>query len=658
MNKKSIDIKNLDLDSSPKDNFYHYSNGGWIKSHPMEKEYASFGVFDVLREESKKQLKELIQGLADDPKAKEAGSIAQKVSDLYAQGMDTERLNAEGASPILPVLKKIETFNMENLADMVSFLHYGLADVFFGSGVGIDAQDSNHHLFHLGEVGLGLGDRDYYLEENETNAKIMDGFEKYVKKIIKLAGYKEEEAERIWNTVIALEKKFAEKKLSREQKRNPQLLYNIFTREELKERFPNFDWEKYFEKMGVNPQKVNISNPKFYDFINELLPTLTEREIRDYFIYDVVSSATSLLGEEFEDADFELYDRLMSGIEEKKPRWKKAMVIPNSMFGEAIGQLYVEKYFAGENKAYMKNLVENLREALADHIRNLSWMSEDTKDKALEKLSALRVKIGYPDKWKDYSAIKIDPRKSYWENVYEAGKWFIQDNLNKLNKEVDKEEWHMYPQTVNAYYSPINNEICFPAGILQPPYFDLQADDSLNYGAIGVIIGHEMTHGFDDQGRQFDKTGNLVNWWKEEDEKEFKKLTQKLVEQFNEIEVAPGVHANGEYTLGENIADQGGLRIALTAFLKKLGANAEKELGKRDDNGFTALQRFYLSYAGIWAGSIRDEEILSRTKTDPHSLSKYRVNATLKNVSEFLEAFDINEGDNMYRSEKERVVIW
>lgn len=369
--------------------------------------------------------------------------------------------------------------------------------------------------------------------------------------------------------------------------------------------------------------------------------------------FETVSDGSGLLSDDFHDANFQMFGKVMSGQEEPKPRWKRAMVIPNSMFGEAVGKLYVEKYFPEKNKEYMMILVENLRKALGKHIESLTWMSEETKAKALEKLATFKVKIGYPDKWKDYSEIHIDTKKSYLENVLEASKWFVKDNNSKLNKPVDKEEWHMTPQTVNAYYNPTANEVCFPAAILQPPYFDPEADDALNYGAIGVVIGHEMTHGFDDSGRQFDKDGNLKEWWTKDDSERFKLLADKLVDQFDAIEVAPGLHANGRYTLGENIADQGGLRIALTAY-------RDSRKRKEDDliDGFSPLQRFYISYANVWAGNIRNEEIALRTKTDPHSLEKLRTNATLKNIGQFFEAFDIEEGDAMWRKPEDRVIIW
>ena len=653
MTKKGIDKKNLDLTVSPKQDFYQYANGGWIKDHPMKGEFSSYGMFDFLREKAREQLKDLILNLGNDPDASTKGTIAQKVNDVYNQVLDLERLNKEGVKPILPIIEKAEAVSLKELSKNLAWLHLGYADSFFGSGVTVDAKNSESHIFCLGEVGLSLGDRDYYLEKNETNDKIIAGFEEYVKKIMKLAGFSESDSQRIWETVIRLETEFARNKHTREQRRDPNLRYNIFTLKELKERYDFINWDIYFEGLGVNPEKVDIVNPDFYDFLNGFIPTLSDREFRDYVLYDIVSGASGLLGEAFEDANFEMFDKLMSGVEEKKPRWKKAMALTNSIFGEAIGELYVAKYFPKDNKEYMMDLVENLRNSLKEHIENLTWMSAETKEKAVEKLKELNVKIGYPNKWKDYSGITIDPKKSLWENVFNASLWFIHDNLGKLNKPVDKEEWHMYPQTVNAYYSPINNEICFPAAILQPPYFDINADDALNYGAIGVVIGHEMTHGFDDQGRQFDKNGNLTNWWTTEDESRFNELADKLVALFDAVEIAPGVHANGRFTLGENIADQGGLRIAFTAYCE-----ANKDKAMREIDGFSPIQRFYLSYANVWAGSIREEEKLVRTKSDPHSLGKNRVNETLKNIDEFFYAFHIDEGDPMFRPKEERVIIW
>lgn len=653
MQKKGIDKSNLDLTADPRSDFYQYANGGWIAAHPLKPDYASFGMFDFLRDNAREQLKDLIINLGDDADAKVKGTVAQKVFDVYNQVLDTERLNREGADPIRHVLGRVEEMDVSDFGENLAWLHRGYADSFFGSGVSVDAKDSDSHLFSFGEAGLSLGDRDYYLEVNETNGRILEAFRKYIVDMMMLAGYSHNDAERMRDTVVRIETEFARHKHTREQRRDPSLRYNIFSLDELEKRFPVVDWRRYLDALGVAPDKVNVTNPGFYDFLTQFIPSLSEREIKDYMLYDVVSGASPLLSEAFENLNFELFERVMSGVEERKPRWKKAMGLANSMFGEAIGQLYVAKYFPAENKDYMVGLVENLRGALREHIEALPWMSRATKDKALAKLQALTVKIGYPDKWKDYSEIDIDPAKSLWENVFNASLWFINDNLSKLPKPVDKEEWHMYPQTVNAYYSPVSNEICFPAAILQPPYFDIEADDALNYGAIGVIIGHEMTHGFDDQGRQFDLKGNLENWWTKEDEERFKALSDKLVAQFDAVEVVPGVHANGRFTLGENIADQGGLRIAFTAWCE-----ASKDGPMRSLDGFSPIQRFFLSYANIWAGSIRDEEVLVRTKSDPHSLGRNRVNETLKNIGEFFHAFHIGEGDAMYRPESERVIIW
>lgn len=654
LDKHGIDKANLNININPCDNFYMYACGGWMKNNPLGPEYSRFGTFDQLREKAREQLKELILTLSDNPESKIKGTNAQKVSDLYSLGMDSERLNREGASPVLPMVDKINAMTDDDFIETLAWLHNGLGGAFFGTGVGADAKDADMNIMHIGEAGLGLGDRDYYLERNETNDKIMSAYERYIKRMMELVGYDTQSCQRVWENVIMIETEIAKNKKTREERRDPKLRYNMLTMEDIKKTYPNIDWEMYFKHLGLdNVDKANITSVKYLDFINEYLPSLTLQQIKDMMVVDVVTSSSNLMSDDFQQANFEMYDKTMSGTEEMEPRWKRVMTIPNSMFGEAVGELYVKKYFPEENKEYMQQLVENLRSSLGKHIKNLSWMSDTTKSKALEKLSTFTVKIGYPDKWKDYSGIQIDPDRSYLENVSEAAKWYAQDNYQKLGKPVDREEWHMTPQTVNAYYNPTTNEICFPAGILQAPYFDLTADDAQNYGAIGVVIGHEMTHGFDDSGRQFDGNGNLSDWWQKEDVEKFTVLADKLVAQFDALEVAPGVHANGRFTLGENIADQGGLRIALTAYIDYMKGKNIQEI-----DGFSALQRFYLAYANVWANNIREEEILSRTKTDPHSLGEYRVNATLKNIDEFVKAFDIKEGDAMFLPESERVVIW
>lgn len=649
-----MNLNNLDTSINPRDDFYMYACGGWMKNNPLKAEFARYGTFDELRENAKKQLKELITGLADNPESKIKGTNAQKVCDIFALGMDAERLNREGSSPLLPMLEKIESMKTDEFLRVLSWMHNGIGSTFFSTGVGADPMDSNMNIMHIGEAGLGLGDRDYYLERSETNDRIMAAYEKYVKRLMKLAGYGDAECERIWLNVISIETEIARHKKTREERRDPLKRYNMMSYADLKQYYPEIDWDTYFSGLGIeNLDKANVSSVGFLDFLNGYLFELTDRQKKDMMIYDVVSSSSGLLSDDFQKANFEMYDRVMSGIEEMEPRWKRAMAIPSSMFGEAVGELYVGKYFPEENKRYMTEMVRNLRKALGKHIDSLTWMSDATKAKAHEKLATFTVKIGYPDKWKDYSGIDIDPERSYLENVQEASRWYVQDNYQKLGAPVDRDEWHMTPQTVNAYYNPTTNEICFPAGILQPPYFDPKADDAENYGAIGVVIGHEMTHGFDDSGRRFDKEGNLSDWWQPEDAERFNALADSLVKQFDAVEVAPGVHANGRFTLGENIADQGGLRIALTAYLDSTDAPERKDI-----DGFTPLQRFYLAYANVWANNIREEEILSRTKTDPHSLGNNRVNETLKNIEPFFSAFGIKEGDPMFRPESERVVIW
>ena len=652
--KKGIDIKNLDTTINPKSDFYGYACGGWMKTHPLQGEYSQFGTFNILAEEARDNVRSLIETLVNDPESKTKGSIAQKICDIYAMGMDMERRDKEGNAPLKPVLERIESFDRANLAETIAWLSMGLDSPFFGYGVGPNPGDSEMNILHVMEAGLGLGDRDYYLERNETNDRIIEAYRKYICNVMKLAGYDECNAKRISDTVLDIETEYARHKKTREERRDPLLGFNMLAIEQLEQSYTNIPWKDIFEKSGLwNVKQVNVSSPKFMEFINRYITELSDRQIKDLMAFGCVSSSTGALSEEFYDADFEMYSRILSGIEEKKPLWKRAMSIPNSMFGEAVGQLYVKRYFPEANKLYMVGLVENLRKALAKHIKALPWMGEETKTKAIDKLSSLKVKIGYPDKWKDYSGIDIDPAKTYMENLLAASEWFTRDNFAKMDKPVDRSEWHMTPQTVNAYYSPLSNEICFPAGILQPPFFDIEATDAQNYGAIGVVIGHEMTHGFDDSGRKYDKDGNLAEWWTKEDADRFTELTDKLVAQFDAVEVAPEVHANGRFTLGENIADQGGLRIALTAY---------RDMGHKNDadepDGFTDIQRFFLAYANVWASNIRPEEILVRTQTDPHSLACNRVNVTLRNLETFFEAFDVKEGDTMFRPESERVIIW
>ena len=646
---KGVDRNNLDESIAPQEDFYQYACGGWMKANPIKAEYSRFGTFDKLGESSREQVRSLIDNL--DTKNAAPGSITQKIGDLYAMGLDSVRLNKEGAAPIMNDVKTINNTKRADIIDLMSNM-IGV-NAFFGTGVDADMMNSNMNTIYWQQGGLGLGDRDYYLENSENIVAVRDAYKKYLKTISALIGYSETEQNRFVENVMSIETALAKAAMTREELRNPMASYNPMTLDQITTQFPNVDLRRYFKNQGLNNVDiVVVGQPKSFAAVDSIMKNASEQELRDYITAGYVSTAASYLSDDFINAEFEL-SKAVSGVQQLQPRWKRALSVPNGMLGEAVGQLYVEKYFPQSSKDKMLELVNNLKIALGQHIDNLTWMSDATKAKAQEKLATFTVKIGFPDKWRDYSGITIDPKKSYWENIKAAIKFNVDFNLADYGKPVDRDRWYMPPQTVNAYYSPLTNEICFPAGILQAPFFNPDADDAENYGAIGVVIGHEMTHGFDDQGRQFDKDGNLKDWWTAEDAEAFNKLADQLVAQFDEIIVFGDTHANGRFTLGENIADQGGLRVAFTAY-----QNSLKGKERKDINGFTPEQRFYLSYANVWAANIRDEEILSRTKTDPHSLGRWRVNATLRNLQPFFDAFNVKEGDKMFRSVNDRVVIW
>lgn len=649
--KKGVDRSNLDETITPGEDFYQYACGGWMKNNPLQAQYSRFGTFDELAETNRAQIKELIQNLGTDNKK---GSVAQKVSDLYLMGMDSVRLNAEGIAPLKADLAKIASLKKGSITETLAWLHYGLAGAFFGVGPEADMLNSDVTILYLGPSGLGLGDRDYYLENDKNIVTIRNAYSNYVATLFKLIGYKEKDSKKAAATILKIETEIAKSLMTREESRDISKQYNIKKIDEIKSEYSAINWESYFSYMGwQNVDKLCVTQPVALKKVNELLVSLTEKELRDYITYKYVRSASSYLSDDFVVANFEMFSKTLSGKTEMQPRWKRALDVPNSYLGEAVGELYVNKYFPGDSKEKMLKLVNNLKIALAEHIAGLDWMSDKTKVNALVKLNSFRVKIGYPDKWRDYTGLSIDPSLSYWENIKNASIFETKRANAEYGKPVDREAWGMTPQTVNAYYNPTTNEICFPAGILQAPYFDPNSDDACNYGAIGVVIGHEMTHGFDDQGRNFDQSGNMTDWWTAEDAKKFTEKTDVLVEQFNKIIVAGDQHANGRFTLGENIADQGGLRVAYTAFKKT-------EQGKSNEkiDGFTPDQRFYISYADVWAGNITEQEILRRTKTDPHSLGRWRVNASLKNIDTFFKAFGIKEGDKMYVKPEDRVVIW
>lgn len=645
---KGIDASHLDTSVKPGDDFYDYACGGWMKANPLKPEYSRFGTFDQLGENNREQVRELVLGL--DRTTAAPGSNAQKIADLYAMGMDSVRLNEQGIEPLKADLEVIATTPREKIVELMATMP-GL-DVFFGTGVQADLKNSDVNTMYWGQGGLGLGDRDYYTIKSDHNDKVLAAYRTYLTTLAGLIGYDETRAKEFTDNVLAIETELAGKQMTRTEMRNIAACYNPTTVAELVKTYPAVDLNRYFELQKLNVDSIVVEQPAYYAAVAEALTKQTDQVLRDYMTASYVGSAANYLGDDFINANFAL-NQVMSGVEEQQPRWKRALAVPNGILGEALGQLYVEKYFPATSKEKMLALVGNLQKALGQHIDNLTWMSDSTKARAQEKLAAFTVKIGYPDEWRDYSALTIDPELSYWKNIQNAI-LFNQDYYNAdYGKPVDRSRWHMSPQTVNAYYNPTTNEICFPAGILQAPFFDPEADDAVNYGAIGVVIGHEMTHGFDDQGRQFDKDGNFADWWTAADAEAFNALADKLVAQFDSIEVAPGTKANGRLTLGENIADQGGLRVAYTAYHNALG---DKE-GEVID-GFTPDQRFYLAYANVWAGNIRDAEILSRTTSDPHSLGRWRVDATLRNIAPFYTAFDITEGQPMFMPEAERVVIW
>ncbi len=645
---KGIDTSNLDTTVSPKADFYDYACGGWMKANPLKPEYSRFGTFDQLAENTREQVRGLVDSLAS--ATAERGTNAQKVADLYRMGMDSVRLNNEGAAPLKADLEVIASTPREKVLDLMATMP-GLG-VFFGTGVQADLANSNMNTMYWEQGGLGLGDRDYYTDDTENAKKIREAYRTYLMTLAKLIGYDEAAAKRFTDNTISIETELAQRQMTRTEQRNISAQYNPMAVADVEKKFPNIALKHYFELQKLDVDTVIVGQPAYMATVSKVLKNADEQALRDYMTASYVSSAAPYLSDDFIAANFAL-DQAISGVEEQRPRWKRALSVPNGILGEALGELYVEKYFPASSKEKMLDLVGNLQTALGEHIDNLTWMSDITKTKAKEKLAAFTVKIGYPDKWRDYSALTVDPEMSYWNNIQKAIQFNIDYNNNDYGKPVDRDRWHMSPQTVNAYYNPTTNEICFPAGILQPPFFDPAADDAINYGAIGVVIGHEMTHGFDDQGRQFDKDGNFVNWWTKDDADAFNALADKLVAQFDSIEVAPGTHANGRLTLGENIADQGGLRVARTAYLNSLkGADAPVI------DGISADQRFYLAYSNVWAGNIREAEILSRTQNDPHSLGRWRVNGTLRNIEPFFVAFDIKEGDPMYLPEEERVIIW
>ena len=645
----ALDLGNLDTSVSPGEDFYDYATRGWREKNPLGAEYSRFGTFDQLRENNITRLNDLFASMATMETKK--GTVEQKIVDLYKQGLDSTRLNNEGAAPLQKYIAEIQAISdKKELATALGKMHDCGVGGLFGCMVETDLMDSNMQILYLGQGGLGIGDRDYYVKAE--NAALKEGYRIFVNKVLGLSGI--ENASQAADNTVSVEEVLAENSWTREQERDMVKLYNPMSTEQIIAAYPGFDFASYFEARGIPAQeKVVVCEPSFFKAMSDLVASTDLAVLKDYLLTRLAADACGALSDDFYAASFDFYSRQMAGIQEHKPRWKRAMSVPNGVLGEAVGKMYVERYFPESSKKKMLKIVKNLQTALGEHIDNLDWMGDSTKVKAHEKLDNFTVKIGYPDKWKDYSTLEVDPEKSYYENLEAASRWYVADNMSKLGKPTDKTEWGMTPQTVNAYYNPTTNEICFPAAILQPPFFNPDADEPVNYGAIGVVIGHEMSHGFDDQGRLFDKDGNMINWWTDADDAAFRAKAEVLAAQYDAVEILPGVKANGHFTLGENIGDHGGLSIAFSAMENALKGKKAKLI-----DGFTPAQRFYLGYATVWAQNITDEEKARLTNIDPHSLGENRVNVAIRNFDSFFKAFDIQEGDPMFRPEEERVHIW
>ena len=648
-----IDLANMDTTALPGTDFYQYACGGWMQTHPLTDEYSRFGSFDMLAENNREQLKGLITELA--AAKNEDGSIAQKIGDLYNMAMDSVKLNADGVAPIKAELEMLAAVkDKAEISKLMAELNRKGLGVYFQTYIGADIMDSKSNLVQTYQGGISLGEKEYYIDDDAHTKEIRDKYKEHIVKMFELAGFPEAEAKKKMEAVMNIETRIAKASFSAVEQRDPQANYHKMTLDELKKQIPGINWDEYFAAQGLKDVKdLSISQVEPIKEVEKIINTVPVEDQIAYMQWKLLDSSANYLSDEFVAQSFDFYGKVLSGKKEQKPRWKRAVGVVDGSMGEALGQMYVKKYFPPAAKERMVQLVKNLQTALGERIQNLEWMSDTTKVKAQEKLSTFYVKVGYPDKWRDYTGLKIDNKDSYWANVERVNEFDYDYMISKAGKPVDKDEWGMTPQTVNAYYNPTTNEICFPAGILQYPFFDMNADDAFNYGAIGVVIGHEMTHGFDDQGRQFDKDGNLKDWWTPGDAERFEERAQVMVNFFDSIKVLPDLNANGSLTLGENIADHGGLQVSFQAF-----KNATKDAPLGEVDGFTPEQRFFLAYAGVWAGNIRDEQIRVYTKSDPHSLGKWRVDGALPQIGAWYEAFNVTEEDPMFIPADKRVSIW
>jgi putative endopeptidase len=654
--RSGINMNDLNQNVRPGDDFYEYACGGWMKANPLPAAYSRYGSFDRLAEDNNKRINGILKELQENSYPQ--GTIEQKLSDLYKLAMDSARREQEGLTPVMPLIKKMEAAKTKEqlFAIQLEMMPYGESQLFV-AGIGADEKDATNNILGISQGGLTLGQKDYYLETDEATTKIREAYKKHIVRMFQLYGFKKSVAEKKMKNIMKVELTLAKASKSRTELRDPQANYNKMTLKEFDSKYPHLMLERQMNAKGIKSQYIQemvVGQPAFMEAADKLFATMSAAEYRDMMEWGIVDGSTGYLNDAVREANFDFYGKVFSGKKEDHPMWRRATNQVQGVMGEALGRIYVKKYFPASSKERMKTLVENLRVALGERIAAQEWMDDSTKVNALLKLNTFYVKIGYPDKWTDLSNLNIDAKKSYFENMIECRRFWTAWHINHTaGKPVDRDDWFMTPQTVNAYYNPTTNEICFPAGILQVPFFDPAADDAFNYGAIGVVIGHEMTHGFDDQGRQYDKDGNMHDWWKEEDGKNFTSRTDKFADFFSNIKVLPDLNANGRLTLGENLADHGGLQVAWYAYKNATKGNALPVI-----DGLTADQRFFIAYAGVWAGNITEAEIRNRTKSDPHSLGRFRVNGALPHIDMWYDAFGVKEGDKLFVPKAERLPLW
>jgi putative endopeptidase len=663
--RKFIDPANMDLSVKPGDNFYLYANGAWIKKTPVPASKTRWGSFDALAEESSQALKTLLEEAAKDPKAVGADAdrkgnkantdLVKRVGDYYASAMDSAAIEKLGYKPIKSYLDGISALSSKAqvLKHINTLRSQAITSPLYRIGVGQDSKDVTKYIISIGQGGTTLPDRDYYLKTDARSQKIRTDYIAYITKLFTLTGETNMKAMANAVTIMQLETAMAQAQMSRVEMRDPNKLYNKFTIADLSAKTPNLNWTNILQELGYKgtQEAVIVSNPKYMVFIDSLLNKVPLDDWKVYLKWGVLKDAAPYLSSDFVDANF-AYNQSLSGQKEQTPRWQRMSGLIDRQLGELLGQLYVDRYFNQAAKMRMQELVNNLQATFNSRIKKLDWMSEVTKQRALGKLNAFVKKIGFPDKWKNYDGLVIK-RDDFYGNLQRYSQWQYNDNINRLGKPVDKTEWGMTPPTVNAYYSPQKNEIVFPAGILRFPFFDATADDAINYGGIGAVIGHEMTHGFDDQGRQFDADGNLQDWWTKTDADEFKKRADEVVQQYNSYTVLDTLHVNGKLTLGENLADLGGLNIAYEAFKNTPQGQSSEKI-----DGFTPDQRFFLNWAQVWRSNILPEAAAQRIVTDNHSPGMHRANGPLTNMDAFYRAFDVKPGDKMYKAPEQRTKIW